>query len=154
MATGLFIDYSIRPSVVPVVETGQQVSLMRAGIIEHPTRSDIVEIPISKIERRSMVQPCEIEISGYEYLERLEGNHETLLDVRVMEEFLKNPSMIPVAYRRGVTCFFGTRFVDKYGDNFVAGFVWNGRWFVHYHYCLRLPFTHQRFAVSIPASFS
>jgi hypothetical protein len=136
----LRVDYSVAPSLIPLAEPGKKINLTRYGIAEHPNRTDIVEIDVSRIERCCVVASSELEISGDEYCRRLEESDRGWLDVRVMEEFLKNQSKIPAAYRCGITCFPETKFVDDHGDHFIAGFAWNGEWFVHRLYCLKLRF--------------
>jgi hypothetical protein len=111
------VDYSIAPSLVNL------------KIKAHPKRKDIVEYDLSKTERVLTLRPGESRISGYENLKRLKATGKTPLDVRVLEELLKHPELIPEEWKNGVTYFWGTIFCDSDGNLYVACLRRNGdRW--------------------------
>ncbi|MBI2035175.1 MAG: hypothetical protein HYT12_00635 [Candidatus Liptonbacteria bacterium] len=117
----LTIDYLIRPSLVNL------------NVVEHPNRSDVVQIDLAKVERVLTLKPGENYVRGEENLKRLKKKGKVLLDVRVLEECLKNPHLIPDSWKEGVTYFWGTIFSDSHGDRRVAYLYWfGGRWYWYY----------------------
>ncbi|HVO28674.1 MAG TPA: hypothetical protein VMT81_01690 [Candidatus Paceibacterota bacterium] len=63
-----------------------------------------------------------------------------------MEELLAHQACVPSICRDGITSFFATTLEAKGGDYYVPGFVWDGLRYVHYYYCLRMPFYGRMFA--------
>ena len=112
----LRVDYSIKPSLIDLV------------IESHPTRTGTAMIDPKKVQRISMLRSGESSITGHEYLRRLKESGEELYDVRVMEEFLKNPEKIPEEWKTGRIYFWGTIFRSG-GNLFVQYLDWvGGRW--------------------------
>ena len=113
----LIVDYSIAPSLVNL------------KIKSHPGRKDIVKYDLSRIERVLTLKSGENRISGHENLKRLKATGKILLDVRVLEELLKHPELIPEEWKKGITYFWGTIFRYSVGYLYVAYLLWNGsRW--------------------------
>lgn len=112
----LTVDYAIKPSLVNLV------------VESHPTGTGIVAIDLKKINRVSMLRLGENLIIGHEYLRRIKEYGRDVCDVRVMEEFLKNPEKIPEEWKVGRTYFWGTIF--RSGDKLcVAYLFWlDGKW--------------------------
>lgn len=72
-------------------------------------------------------------VNGEKNLKRLkaraEETGEILLDVRVMEELLAYPHLIPEEWKNSITHFWGTIFRDAGGARYVAYLVWiEGGW--------------------------
>jgi len=110
----LIVDYDVAPSLVDL------------KIKTHPERKDIVEYDLSKIERVLTLKPGEDSILGHKNLKRLKASGKILLDVRVLEELLKHPELIPEEWKNGVTYFWGTIFRNSDGHLCVAYLRWLG----------------------------
>lgn len=110
------VDYSIRPS------------LIKMELAEHPTRTDSVEIDLSEAGEVSMLLPGEEEISGHEMFCRFKKAKKSVLDVRMLEEFLKHKELIPENLKNIKPCYFwGTIFRDDANNLSVAYLLWDGR---------------------------
>lgn len=104
-------------------------SLINLRVDTHPDRKDVATIDLSRVERVLTLMPGENRISGHENLKRLKATGKTLLDVRVLEELLKNPHLIPEEWKNGITYFWGTIFCGSGGVLCVAFLRWGGgRW--------------------------
>lgn len=119
----LIVDYGVAPSLVDL------------KIKSHPERKDIVKYDFSKIERVLTLKPGENRISGYANLKRLNATGKILLDVRILEELLKHPELIPEEWKKGLTYFWGTIFRDSDGSLYVAYLRWAGcDWYWRYYW--------------------
>lgn len=123
--TLLTVDYSVRPSLV------------KLDLVEHPSRNDVATVDLSKVNRVLTLREGESYVGGEENLRRLKERAketgETLLDVRVLEELLAHPHLIPEEWKSGVTYFWGTIFRDADGNRSVPCLIWNGkRWYWNY----------------------
>lgn len=136
----LKVNYGLRPSLIPSVERGVQPSITRPILAKHPDRKDMMDLDMRNFYLLAIVEPEELGVWGHKYLERLESRKKTVLDIRVMEELLKNQEFIPEGCKNRVTLFPATEFEDKYGDRVIAGFTWNGLRYAYYLYYLRLAF--------------
>ena len=99
-------------------------SLINLRVDTHPDRKDVATIDLSRVERVLTLMPGENRISGHENLKRLKATGKTLLDVRVLEELLKNPHLIPEEWKNGITYFWGTIFCGSGGVLCVAFLRW------------------------------
>lgn len=130
--TVLVVDYSVPPT------------LFNLPIVEHPKLTRKMKIDIDKIELiPTLLKGGERSISGEENLKRIEGLGKTILDARVLEEFLKHPRRIPTDWKEDVKriYFSGTRFswddgllvvclhwnVPTFPDRKTNGWVWIGK---------------------------
>lgn len=113
----LTVDYSVKPSLVNM------------KVKSHPSRTGVVMIDMAKVER-VLVLNGERSITGHENRNRLQAlEGKTQLDVRVLEELLKHPHLIPEACKNGFTYFWGTIFRGCGGDLSVAYlFLGRERW--------------------------
>lgn len=109
-----------------IVDYGVAPSLINLKIKSHPERKDVIEYDVSKIEHVLPLKSDENRISGNENLKRLNATGKIILDVRVLEELLKHPELIPEEWKKGVTYFWGTIFRNSDGRLCVAGLVWRG----------------------------
>lgn len=141
----LHVDYSILPSIVPVVERGGQASLMRFGIVNYPDRAAMDVIDTARIARICPLMPGERTIPLSEAVQRVIGFH--LLDVWGMESLLKNPRYIPGELKDGLTLFPGKILEDRFGEEgrLIPGFAWNGKWWIWRGRYLKLAFTKRNF---------
>ena len=117
----LTVDYSIKPSLIPL------------EVKEHPTRTDTVQIDVSKIKLALTLKKGESYISGDENIMRFKKEKGILLDVRIMEELLKHQEFIPQEWEKKYVFFFGTIFAGPGGNLFAAclyryGLQWHGDW--------------------------
>jgi len=118
-----------------VVDYGVAPSLIDLKVKAHPKRKDIAKYDLSKIERVLTLKSRENCISGHENLKRLKASGRTLLDIRVLEELLKHPELIPEEWKNGRTYFWGTIFRHSGGRLFVACLDWGGGgWDWHFHW--------------------
>ncbi|MDO8516116.1 MAG: hypothetical protein Q7S28_02600 [bacterium] len=119
----LTVDYSVKPSLVNL------------RLESHVSRTDTVIIDPAKIDLAVMLSSGEGSISGKENQKRLKASGKTLLDVRVMEELLKHPELIPDSWKGKYVFFWGTIFRDADGRLSVPclcwggdGWYWDDRW--------------------------
>lgn len=104
-------------------------SLVKLRVDTHLDRKDVATIDLSRVERVLTLRPGENRISGHENLKRLKATGKTLLDVRVLEELLKNSHLIPEEWKNGITFFWGTIFFGSDGGPCVVDLYWGGdRW--------------------------
>lgn len=136
--TLLTVDYSVRPSLV------------KFDTVEHPDRKDVATIDLSKVSRVLTLREDETFVGGEENLRRLkkraEETGETLLDVRVLEELLKHPHLIPEEWKKGVTYFLGTIFRDSDGNRYVVCLVGDGGRWGWSHRWLEVSWSFDKFA--------
>lgn len=114
----LVVDYRLKPN------------FPQFTIAEHPSRTDRVEIDLSKVSLYSALSENESCISGEEYLQRLRGENDLVpLDARVLEEILKNQDLIHDNWRRvrGIF-FFGTVLHDEGGRGHIVFLYWRELW--------------------------
>jgi hypothetical protein len=123
----LIVDYSVKPSLVGF------------DVIEHPERKDVATIDLGKVSRVLVLRDGEGFVKGEENFCRLkkraEETGELLLDIRVLEEILFHPHLIPEEWKSGVTYFWGTIFRGAYDHRCVSyliryenGWYWNYNW--------------------------
>lgn len=115
-SNSLIVDYGVAPSLVGL------------KIKSHSEWKGVIEYNLSfaKFERVLTLKPGENSISGHENLKRLDATGKVLLDVRVLEELLKRPELIPEEWKKGLTYFWGTIFRDLDDNLYVACLNWNG----------------------------
>lgn len=123
----LKIDYSIKPS------------LLDWKTLEHPDRTDTVEIDTEEIELMTTLKKGEEYVQGSENLYRLKAmgksTDKTLLDARIFEELMKHPEAIPEKWKEKTNgwtkyVFFpGTILANPCGDRCVMYLHWfDGGW--------------------------
>ncbi|MDO8515631.1 MAG: hypothetical protein Q7S28_00075 [bacterium] len=113
----LTIDYAIKPS------------LINLAIENHPLRADMITVNFKKINLVPIVKSGDGYVSGKEIQKRLIATDKTLLDVRVMEELLRYPMLIPDSWISKNIFFWGTIFHDSNGRLYAPYIVMvDGRW--------------------------
>ncbi len=112
-------------------------TLVKMPTDEHPADRDTHQIDLNKIELILTLKPEDDDrIGGEENLKRLKATGKRLLDVRVMEELLKRPELIPESWKEvGAVYFWGTIFRNSYGERYVAYLFWTGgAWHCLFHW--------------------
>lgn len=112
----LTVDYGVLPSLVEM------------EIVERYVRSDADQIDLNKVELTLTLKPSDNgSVGGEDNLKRLRATGKRLLDVRVMEELLQHPELIPESWKKvGAVYFWGTIFRRSVGDRCVACLYWSG----------------------------
>ena len=132
-----YLDFSVEAYKTRFLRIDRGRSL--AGIpIETPSREPVETVDLTKVTRVLMLEPGETSIPSAENLRRIrESGGKTLLDIRFMEEFLRQPWLIPEEFRTGyTTIFWGTILPDARGEPFVAGIRLrgDGTWGSEFHW--------------------
>lgn len=119
----LRVDYSIPPSLITMT------------IVERPQLLGVQNFSLGSVQMVSTLNPGEKYVEGEENLRRLKAAGWRLLDVRVMEELLNHPKLIPESWKRVSPIYFwGTVFRFSDSRRYIAYMAWSEKsgWYWNY----------------------
>jgi hypothetical protein len=125
----IVVDYSIEPTYYP-----NHVERLRGNpvrILEHPKRTDIVQIDVSKIELIPALQDGEKLIWASDSFRQLKEMRKAPLDALALEEIVRHPQTIPESWKgngeeRPIILFPATVF-DNGGNRRILFLIWDDK---------------------------